>query len=144
MPCKRCIARGKTWSGDNPNCAFDGNFASNWNCATLNALRDIVYEGQNTMPPGVDYQYCEDMKYATVKIDDIENGGGEKIGMALWVAWYKSRGTTDAVWILDSDREPRIPTEAELDVVISSFAGRQSDLARAVSTPPSSNQPSVP
>jgi len=122
MPCKRCLARGQTWNGDKPKCAFDGNFAENWNCATLNELRDIVYEGQSPMPPGVDYQYCEDRKYATVKIDDVELANGNSIGLALWVSWYKSRGTTDAAWILAGDEPPRIPSEKELDAIIWHFA----------------------
>jgi hypothetical protein len=123
MPCKACLVRGKTWNGGDPGCAFDGEFSDNWNCATLNAVRDICYEGQNPMPHGVDYQYCDDQKYATIKIDHIECDG-ERIGEALWVCWYKSRGRTDAVWVLDSYEAPRRPTEEELIVV--SHAYKQS------------------
>lgn len=125
MPCKRCIARGKDWNGSDPKCAFDGSFQDNWNCATLNAVRDIVYEGQPEMPPGVDFRYCDDMKYATVKIEEVEDSAGGRIGMALWVAWYKNRGKTDAVWILDNDNPPRVPTEGELERVIQSFTARE-------------------
>jgi hypothetical protein len=41
--CPACRGRGKTWEGSDPRCGFNlaGNFVSdNWNCATLNALRD--------------------------------------------------------------------------------------------------------
>lgn len=121
VTCEACQSRGQTWNGDPPRCAFDGAFGNNWNCATLNALRDICYEGQDPMPSGVDYQYCDDMKYATIRIDHIERQDGNRIGMALWVSWYKSRGTTDAVWVLDSDGPPRIPTENELLAIIAGY-----------------------
>jgi len=41
--CPRCQERVKDWEGDDPKCGFDenGNFLeNNWNCATLNALRE--------------------------------------------------------------------------------------------------------
>lgn len=108
-PCKLCRQRGKTWNGDDPKCAFVGEFADNWNCATLNAIRDI--------PNGVDYQYCDDRKYATIKTDGIDG-----LGLALWVAWYKSRGNTEAMWLLFADEPPRIPTERELLAIIYHYA----------------------
>lgn len=114
--------RGQTWNGAAPKCAFVGKLSDNWNCATLNAIRDICYEGQNPMPPGVDYQYCEDQKYATVRIDDIEDRRGAHIGLALWVSWYKSRGKTDALWILSDSEPPREPTEDELIAIIAHYS----------------------
>lgn len=123
-PCKLCKERGQTWNGGAPQCAFVGDLSDNWNCATLNAIRDICYEGQREMPVGVDYQYCEDQKYATVKIDDVRDGRGNRIGLALWVSWYKSRGKTDALWILSDDAPPREPTEAELTAIIAHYARR--------------------
>jgi len=122
--CKRCRERGKDWNGDDPVCFLDGGFGRNWNCATLNAVRDICYEGQNPMPHGVDYQYCDNMKYATIRIEEVEDG---EIGMALWVAWYKNRGATDAMWILNSDEPPRIPTEDELEAIICHYAWSKQD-----------------
>lgn len=97
------------------NCAFDHigvdkRFESdNWNCQTVDLIREICYEGQE-LPYGVNYTYCEDMKYATIDIYDI----AEVEGMALWVSWYKQRGKTDALWILDCYKYPRKPTEKEL------------------------------
>lgn len=124
MPCKMCRQRGKDWGGDDPKCAFDAHldFGDNWMCATLNAIRDICYEGQREMPPGVDYRYCEDQKYATIKIDEIECSG-ERIGYCPWVCWYKNRGGTDAVWILDSYEPPRRPTEGECLAIIEYYEG---------------------
>lgn len=126
--CVACATRGKTWEGSDPRCAFTGGETANarvfnpdnWNCATLNRLRTLVYEGQSPMPAGVDYQYCSDQKYATVCIEDIELEG-KPIGLALWVAWYKSQGQTEAVWILDSEGPPRPPTEAEMVTILEHY-----------------------
>lgn len=125
--CKACAERGKPWAGDNPRCGFTGPNQSfvpdNWSCATLDRLRELVYEGQVSLPAGVDYQYCDDQKYATVNIDTVTLED-ERIGLALWVSWYKSRGTTDAVWVLDNDRPPRPPTEAEVLAIVAHFEQR--------------------
>ena len=44
MNCKPCEKRGQTWPGSPPKCAFQGEFfsADNWNCATMNLLRDAI------------------------------------------------------------------------------------------------------
>jgi len=117
LMCAACKERGKTWRGDDPKCAFqDGRMFNpdNWNCATVGMLRDVVYEGQD-LPACVDYQYCDDMKYATVLVDGFDVADG---AMAAWVAWYKSRGRTDAIWLLYSDQPPRRPTEAECLAIV--------------------------
>jgi hypothetical protein len=90
-------------------CYFE-NPKKEWNCQTVGLIRDLCYEGQAKIPYGIDYTYCEDQKYAIIKIDDIE----EIDGLALWITWYKTRGGTDALWILDSLNAPRNPTEKEL------------------------------
>lgn len=122
--CAACAARGKNWQGDDPRCAFasaDATFNSeNWNCATVNAVRDLVWEGQNPMPPGVDYRYCSDQKYATVHTDEVEVDG-ERIGLALWVSWYKSRGATEAMWLLSESGPPRLPTEQQLRAILEHY-----------------------
>jgi hypothetical protein len=116
MPCKMCLERGKTWEGSEPVCAFDGDFAANWNCASLSAIRDLVYEGEPRV--GVDYQYCDDQKYATVRLYDHFDAIG---AIALWVCWYKSRGGTDAVWLLFEKEPPRRPTENECVLISYAF-----------------------
>lgn len=119
--CKMCQNRKKNWEGTNPQCFLSGE---NWNCATINAIRNICYKGQEKMPEGVDYQYCDDMKYATIKIDEVEVSG-ENFGLALWLTWYKSRGTTDALWILDDTNPPRKPNEEELLAIIDFYEKRK-------------------
>ena len=110
MTCKACKEREQTWNGSAPRCAFNsGAFSGdNWNCATAGLIRDIAYEGEPH--PCADYRYCEDQKYSTVYVDHVEGAGG---ALALWVTWYKSRGATDGMWLMFSDRPPRQPIEAE-------------------------------
>ena len=83
MSCRRCQERIKDWHGADPDCGFDdaGKFTTeNWNCATLNALRDMC--------EGV---YSEDSRAALVS---CEEGW-------LVVYWYKRRGRTDEVYLFD-------------------------------------------
>lgn len=120
MTCAACKARGQTWNGSPPVCAFD-DWGGNWNCATIGAIRDIAYEGQSPMPSGVDYQYCDDQKYATIFLDRIEDLPSGR-ALSLWVSWYKSRGRTDALWLLDSDGPPRRPTEADCLAICHAYA----------------------
>lgn len=126
LPCKACRARGKTWKGDDPTCAFLSGWFSddNWSCATAGLIRDICYEGQKPRL-GVDYQYCDDQKYATINIDHIESIGA----LALWVTWYKKRGATDGMWLLFSDGPPRKPNEDECVAIVASFAQSGMDAA---------------
>lgn len=115
--CELCCKRGQTWKGSEPKCAFTGDFSDNWNCATVNLVRDICYEGQE-LKHGIDYQYCEDDKYATIKIDHLDIDGRP---LALWVSWYKSRGSTQAMWLLFDKMPPRMPTQAECLAIVSAY-----------------------
>ena len=114
MICKMCKERGKTWEGDNPTC-FLFRWKDNWNCATLNAIRDICYEG-SPLPDGVRYTYVDDMKYATIRI----NSDDEYIGLCLYVEWYKNRGGTDEMWLLGNG-EPQRPNEKQLLMIIDQY-----------------------
>ena len=124
MTCKLCAERLKDWHGDDPKCAFAGGIFSgkNWNCATVNAIRDIINEG-NENRPGVDFQFCDDQKYATLRVDELELGGA----LALWMTWYKSRGSTNGMWLMFSDQPPRPPTEQEVTIVIQAFQRRNDE-----------------
>ena len=78
--CPRCKERGQTWSGDAPKCGFDenGNFLeSNWNCATMNALRELAEETR---------VWCDDTNMGIVARCDVGHGV---------LIWYKSRGNTE-------------------------------------------------
>jgi len=94
MTCKLCKERGKPESfGSDPKCAFpDGVFTSdNWNCATMNALRDIAGS----------YRHGNEDQYAEVipATDDDEC-------THIVLTWYKSRGRTEGAWMLFDDRPP--------------------------------------
>jgi hypothetical protein len=100
-----------------PIVCYFKNSEHNWNCGTINLIRDLCYEEQTKLPLGINYTYCEDQKYATINIDDIE----EVEGLALWITWYKNRGGTDALWILDSHKSPRKPTEKEILSIVKHY-----------------------
>lgn len=119
MTCKMCLDRGQTWSGDTPKCSFPngGEFDSaGWMCATANALRDI--SGQDEPHPAADYRYCDDQNYSTIKVDDIDLPSGN--AYALWMTWYKHRGRTEAMWLLDGG-PPRKPTEADAVAILAAL-----------------------
>ena len=122
MTCKMCQERTKNWCGDDSICYFDDP-SENWNCATLNGIRDICYEGQLTLPEGVHYEYCDGEKFAAINIHEVEDSKGNYFGRCLYVAWYKNRGGTEALWILDGENDtPRTPTEDELLAIINYYA----------------------
>ena len=78
--CPRCQERVKDWEGDDSKCGFDenGNFLEhNWNCATLNALRDKANANR-------------------VWSDDYSMSIIQTFGVGFGILrWYKSRGQTD-------------------------------------------------
>ena len=90
-------------------CYWDGEHE--WGCETVGLIRDLVYEGQK-LRRGIHYEYCDDQKYATINIHDVETENGF-IGYCLFLTWYKQRGHTDQILILD-DTGCRKPTEEEL------------------------------
>ncbi len=83
--CKRCLDRGKTWDGDFPKCAFiEGVFSTlNWNCATMNVLRDVAAELDRVI-------YSEDNWAALLNYD----------GGFIVLGWYKNRGRTEFAQVL--------------------------------------------
>jgi hypothetical protein len=91
--CPRCKKRGKVWEGDDPVCGFDeqGNFLSrNWNCATLNALRERCK-----------ISWCDDYSIGVTSKPDCG---------FLILKWYKSRGRTDS--LVNDEFEPATLKEA--------------------------------
>lgn len=118
MKCTKC-GQVKDWSGDDPECPFVGGdiFTSdNWNCGIITRIRRLCCDWEDELE-GIDYQYCDDQKYATFNIAYVECDG-QFIGYALWVCWYKSRGRTDAMWVLNSCEPPRPPTFKELTAIV--------------------------
>lgn len=131
MTCAMCKQRGKNWDGADPKCAFlnGGSFTpDNWNCATVNAIRDVCGEWGDERHPAVDWRAHNarmdsgDQKYATIEIDDsieLPSDNHEGRALCLWVTWYKLRGRTEAMWLLSEDGDPKRPTEADCLAIIS-------------------------
>lgn len=97
--CKECEKRGKTWSGDNPVCAFPMDYFSidNWNCATIGLLRDIIGESGNN------------------HYDNNENLGViPHNGMFLVLTWYKNRGRIETLTVFNKNREYSDMTDLEI------------------------------
>ena len=44
------------------------------------------------------------------------------MGLCLWVSWYKSRGRTEAMWILDEDNQPKEPNFNDLKAIIKHYS----------------------
>ncbi len=108
--CKLCKERGKTWQGSDPRCAFEsGVFNSdNWNCATMNRLREIVKYGDD------DFTFYRRDDYMTNSIGIIFCGSGfdaEVEGMTLIMKWYKDRGRTHTAFLLDPEGNFMLLTE---------------------------------
>jgi len=113
--------RVKDWPGDDPVCGFtrEGRFKrDNWRCATLNALRRIC---ELHGPVWQNDQY-----YAVLPTLDASDGAPDGVlsryPQTLWVSWYKSRGRTDALWLLyDELYPPTIPTLDEVEAIVAHY-----------------------
>lgn len=84
--CWRCKERGQTWAGDAPKCGFPDRKVfvdRNWNCATLNALREYAEESKF---------YSEDQYLAVFPWD----------GQFIVLSWHKNRGCTEGAWLVSS------------------------------------------
>lgn len=108
--CKRCETRGQTWAGDAPTCAFDkhGNFtADNWNCATMNALREAARI--------IGTAYHDDDAAASIGTVPFES---DDYSGYIVMTWYKNRGRTGNALIMWDDHEPRTLTEADAEAAL--------------------------
>lgn len=117
MPdCKACTERGKPENyGSDPKCAFrksDRLFNNeNWNCATLNELRDLisdVYE-RNII-------YSSDESLAVIPLHDSD------LGDFLVTSWYKSRGRTHTLVLFRSEAT-MLPNLQTVESIISELKG---------------------
>lgn len=95
--CPRCSAQGQPAHTVSPvRCGFPGHAGftvNNWQCATLNRLRELA---ESTRVYGTD-------ESAALLLCDPEWDGG-----FIALNWYKNRGTTSgAVWLRDD--APAVP-----------------------------------
>jgi hypothetical protein len=131
MSCKMCRERGQAWSGSAPKCAFTrAKFSpDNWNCATLNKIRDLIHQDDEShRPAGIVVQYDEDRWYALITTgyancgdDDIDS----RVAGALYVEWYKHRGRTEQMWMMTDP--PTRPTEAQCLRILRWYQQQASD-----------------
>lgn len=127
MACPRCEARGKIWNGGDPECAFPDlrQFKSdNWNCATVNELRNLCGEG---------WPHIKQTDHAIfVRNDDLSWAAIDLIGVelerdhykTLWLSWYKHRGRTDKALLLSDYGEPEVPTYDDCDAILNHYGAR--------------------
>lgn len=130
MTCPRCIARGKTWNGGDPECAFPngGKFtAENWNCATANSLRVLCGEGDYGSPEANAEAIAvrrDDQSWAAINVIGAELERDHY--KTLWLSWYKSRGNTEAMLLLN-EHGAEVPDFADCDAILRYHEGRISD-----------------
>lgn len=121
--CPLCKNRGKTWNGSDPRCAFSdkGDFISeNWNCATMNKLRDLCCKYGTVMR---DDNSCGTIGYLPMD-NDYAPDNFETFGGYIVLIWYKSHGRTDnAVFISDDECVPLTLRHAE--TAIKTYEGWQ-------------------
>jgi len=103
------------WCDSAPECAFteDGRFTGdNWNCALMNALRELVSPSrEEPFPYGASF-WDEDMNTGVIYVPDPDFEGGELRGALVVLEWYKSRGRTDSFRIV-KDGKVRVGTEED-------------------------------
>lgn len=137
MPCKMCRARGKTWEGGDPKCAFalDAFHTDNWNCATMNALRTIAVGPMDGWEPepGRLHRRIDDAagSFGAIPFCDIECPDDEYHSGYVVMTWYKSRGQTGRALVMWDDNSPRNLTEATALAVIGQHLGDLDDEQRA-------------
>ena len=117
--CPSCVTRGKTWEGSDPKCAFTtGVFSSNnWNCATLNKLRELTYLCANH----VQHTRVDEQNYCTLPLTEVpyfQTINSNETAVCLYFSWYKSRGLTEVLYIMFDTASPREPTLKEVEAII--------------------------
>ena len=104
MVCKLCTERGKTWKGADPKCAFvNGLFTTdNWNCATMNKLRDMTGEPEDKSRADT-FHFQDDMDAGTIGVLRVV---GMKYSGYIVMTWYKRRGQVGQAMFMSDDDEP--------------------------------------
>ena len=121
QPCLSCRDRGKSWAGSDPVCAFDlsESFNDNYACATLLELRELLHKPNDLIKGSV----FEGQHSVLVDLMFTEFPNRHVVG--LYISWYKRRGSTEQIWLLSDNLDPRIPTEQECLLVIHELKMRE-------------------
>lgn len=118
----------KNWEGSDRNCPFTGGALfspSNWNCGIVNRIRELAFPSNCIGLTGIEHEFLDDSHYAIFNVDDICIDDDVWLGQALWIAWYKSRGATMAMWLLDCEGPPRAPSAEELEAIADYYEARR-------------------
>lgn len=108
--CPLCRERGKTWEGSDPVCAFtsgglENRFSFiNWNCATMNKLRNIAEK--------LGLTYRDNLGAGSFGALPFE---GPNYQGYIVMTWYKNRGKTDNAILMCYDEPIR---ELTLDIAM--------------------------
>lgn len=107
MPCQLCTERGKTWNGSDPKCAFENGVFStdNWNCATINKLREICSDDFGGKRTDTTWEFRDDMSAGSFGCIWVPEG--DEQGFYIVMSWYKRRGRVAWAYRMCDDDEPR-------------------------------------
>jgi len=111
------------------NCYFDGKKQNNWNCQTLNAIRDL-YDFDKPSKNML-YYYREDQNTLFIDISQIFDCEDELYQNWLYVTWYKSCGTVDNILMLFEYSPARKPTENELIEILRYYKGAKDEIFKS-------------
>ena len=117
--CEKCECK-KSWNGDDIICPFQNSqkFGDNWSCGIISKIKNLCNLAIENKDHRLQHQYCNDQNYITIKTDN----GDSRLGLCLWISWYKSRGRTEAMWILDENNPPRQPNFEDLEAIIKYYS----------------------
>lgn len=103
--CRRCIEQDQPPDCGDIRCAFmNGTFEpDNWNCATMNTLRELGQPlGNEQGSSGPMLTYVGDQRAKLIPIDS-------DLQAFIVLGWYKSRGSTEAAYVLHEQRIAPLP-----------------------------------
>ena len=133
--CPPCQTTSPTWAGSPRECTFvDGStFSShNWNCATVTRLRAFCEPERASVLDGVTIYATNDAWHALIDVSEVllhEQSNGI---VWLQVIWYKRRGQTLNVSVIDTEGDAASATEAQCLAILkhleSNLAARHSSV----------------
>lgn len=109
MTCLACLSAGMKppHFGSPRRCAFESGIFStdNWQCATLNALRDLAI-----------FSHRDDMENGSIcviplPVNDIQQG-------YIVLSFYKDRGSVGRAIVMNDEEEPKVLTLQVADVCL--------------------------
>lgn len=135
MKCKNCIEAGQPECFASPRkCAFEsGVFSSdNWNCDTMNRLRNIVYNnGEVCGRSSRMFWRCRDDN-ASASIGVIRIPENDTISGYLVMTWYKGRGRTGMAVTVEDGKAPELLTLEQAEAILDRLAEMSGDIADAM------------